>query len=254
MSPPGLWSAASGEALDGHVVVVHGSLDRSAGLLRLSRRLDDRCRVVRYDRRGYGRSAPHPGPFDMRHQVDDLVAVVVAEVPTRAHPLVIVGHSYGGNVALAVADRVPGLVDAVVTYESPLSWHDWWPHGVDVREWASDPEGAAEGFMRSLIGDDRWARLPPSARDARRREGAALVGELGDLRSRPPWDPDRIAVPVLAMHGSEARAHHRRAAETIASQVERGEVASIDGAGHFGPNTHPDEVAAVVTDFIARWR
>jgi len=31
----------------------------------LSRRLDDGFRVLRYDRRGYGRSAPHDGPFDV---------------------------------------------------------------------------------------------------------------------------------------------------------------------------------------------
>ena len=30
------------------------------------RRLDDRLRVLRYDRRGYGRSAPHGGPYGMR--------------------------------------------------------------------------------------------------------------------------------------------------------------------------------------------
>lgn len=248
-----IWSATTGSPIDGSVVVVHGSLDRSAGLLRLSRRLHDRFRVTRYDRRGYGRSSPHPGPFDMHRQVDDLVEVIDAE-PGAEGRRVIIGHSYGGNVALALADRRPDLVDAVVTYESPLSWLDWWPHRVDVREWASDPAGAAEGFMRSLIGDDRWELLPPSAREARRREGSALVGELDDLRSHRPWRAERITVPVLALHGSEARPHHRRAAETIAAEVATGEVASIDEAGHFGPNTHPDAVAEVVRDFIDRYR
>ena len=103
------------------IALVHGSMDRSAGLLKLSRRLDDDHRVLRYDRRGYGRSAPHPGPFGMDGQVDDLVALL------DERPAVVFGHSYGGNVALAVAARRPDLVRAVGVYESPLSWLDWWP-------------------------------------------------------------------------------------------------------------------------------
>ncbi len=64
------------------LLLVHGSLDRSAGLLKLSRRLDERFRVLRYDRRGYGRSMPHDGPFDMAAQVDDAVEVLVAAKAT----------------------------------------------------------------------------------------------------------------------------------------------------------------------------
>ena len=44
-----------------HIVLVHGSLDRSAGMTKLSRRLEDGFRVARYDRRGYGRSMRTPG-------------------------------------------------------------------------------------------------------------------------------------------------------------------------------------------------
>ena len=120
----GIWSATTGAVGGVHVVLVHGSLDRSAGLLKLGRQLDRRFRVSRYDRRGYGRSRPHPGPFTMAGQVDDLVALV-SSAPDATTPCVIVGHSYGGNVALAVADRHPDLVAAVVTYESPLSWEPW---------------------------------------------------------------------------------------------------------------------------------
>ena len=58
----GLWSEEAGAADDPLVVVIHGSMDRSAGMLKLSRRLDDDFRVLRYDRRGYGRSFPARRP------------------------------------------------------------------------------------------------------------------------------------------------------------------------------------------------
>ena len=96
------WYAETGPADGPLVVLVHGTMDRAAGMLALARRLEDRrpdryC-MLRYDRRGYGRS-PHDGPFDMAHQVDDLVTLL------DGRPAVVFGHSYGGNVALAAADR-----------------------------------------------------------------------------------------------------------------------------------------------------
>ncbi|MEO7370491.1 MAG: hypothetical protein ABIZ69_06505, partial [Ilumatobacteraceae bacterium] len=68
-----LWSEEAGDPTHPLIVLIHGSMDRSAGMLKLSRRLDTEFLVLRYDRRGYGRSFPHPGPFTMGHQVDDLV-------------------------------------------------------------------------------------------------------------------------------------------------------------------------------------
>lgn len=247
-----VWSATSGAVGAPHVVLIHGSLDRSAGLLKLSRRLDDTYRVTRYDRRGYGRSSPHAGPFTMADQVDDLEAVV-AGIDGAADQLVLFGHSYGGNVALAFVDRHPGRVAAVVTYESPLSWEPWWPRdsaGGNAMAWQGEPEEAAERFMRRLIGDDRWDRLPPSTRAARRREGPAMVGELADLRRQAPWRAERIDVPVLVLRGEHAQEHHRLGTDALAGMFTGAAVDTVPGARHFGPNTHPDDVARRIRSFV----
>ena len=248
-----VWSATAGPVGGAHLVLIHGSLDRSAGMLKLSRRLDGTFRVTRYDRRGYGRSSPHPGPFGIRDQVADL-AGVIDRTDGAGDRLVLVGHSYGGNVALAFVDRHPDRVAAVVTYESPLSWEPWWPGdsaGGDAMAWRDDPEEAAERFMRRLIGDDRWDRLPPSTRAARRREGAAMVGELADLRAAAPWRPERITVPVLVMRGEHGQEHHRLGTEALAARLADAAVHTVPGARHFGPNTHPDEVGARIRAFLA---
>ena len=79
-----------------------------------------------------------------------------------------------------------------------------------------------------------------------------MVGELLDLRAHPAWSAGRIVVPVLAMYGEFGRPHHRRAADTIASEIERGEVAVLPGARHPGPNTHPDAMAEAVQAFVER--
>ncbi len=249
-APTALFSAASGPEPAPLIVLIHGSLDRSAGLLKLSRRLDDRFRVIRYDRRGYGRSMPHPGPFGIEQQVSDLIDVIDHHAH-GAGPCHVFGHSYGGNVALAAAQRHPDRVGAVSVYESPLSWLDWWPGataGHDARTWAHDPRRASERFMRRLIGDARWEHLPESTRQARRDEGPALVGELIDLAEFPPWIPESVPVAVLAMHGARALDHHRLAAQQIAAWF-ASEPVEIPDARHFGPNTHPDAVAAAIRRF-----
>ena len=230
-------------------MLVHGSLDRSAGLLKLSRRLEDRFRVLRYDRRGYGRSTPHGGPFAMGEQVADLVGLL------NGRPAVVFGHSYGGNVALALADRHPDLVRAVGVYEAPLPWLDWWPTGTAGGEAArspDDPAEAAERFMRRLLGDETWRRLPSRTRAARRAEGVTMVAELADLQAHAPWEPSRIGVPAVAMRGAGGAAHHQRSTEHLGAVLADCPVVTIDGARHFGPNSHPDAVAGVLGELVNR--
>jgi pimeloyl-ACP methyl ester carboxylesterase len=250
MTDAPIWATTSGDPGGAHIVLVHGTLDRSAGLLKLARRLAERHLVTRYDRRGYGRSMPHGGPFAIADQVDDLMGVI--ERAPAGGPCVVFGHSYGGHVALAAAQREPARVSAVAVYESPLAWMPWWPSttaGGDATSHASDPADAAERFMRRLFGDERWERLPPATRDARRAEGPALLGELNDIRAERPWTADSITAPVLAMRGERGQDHHRQGMALLGDWFGC-EVITIDGANHFGPNTHPGKVAEALEAFV----
>ncbi len=246
-----IWSDASGPVDAPPIVLVHGAMDRSAGLLRLSRRLSDRFRVIRYDRRGYGRSTGAGPPFTIDAHIDDL-AVLVEHATGGDGVCLAFGHSLGGNVVLGLAQRRPELVDRVAIYETPMSWMPWWPEQTagGTALGAADPADAAEAFMRRLVGDEKWDRLPPSTRSARRAEGAAMVGELADLRDHAPWESDRIEQPVLALCGERAHDHHRRGFEMLPALLPGCRLAEIPDAGHFGPNTHADAVAAVLADFI----
>ena len=229
------------------VVLVHGTMDRSSSFGRVVRHLDGH-RVVRYDRRGYGRSVDLGPPEGFDQQVDDLLGVIDE---TSAGAAIVAGHSYGGTIAVAAAQRAPDRIAGVVAYESPMPWRDWWPRdsaGARAVAGATDPADAAEAFMRRMLGDERWERLPPSTRAARRSEGATLVAEMAHLRPPhpPAHDPTEVHQPVVAAHGSDGAPHHHRTAEVLAEEAPAGELVVVEGAGHGIHLSHPERFAALV--------
>jgi pimeloyl-ACP methyl ester carboxylesterase len=261
-----LWAQEVGEGP--LVVLVHGAMDRSGSMLRVRRSLQDECRVLRYDRRGYGRSLPAGPAVSFEQQVDDLSGLIAGR------PAVLAGHSLGGVICLALAEREPDLARSVLAYEAPMMWASWWPRdspanqvlsrradgravggGEQAHDGGSDGGGnAGEWFLRRMIGDDRWKRLPAFVRAERRAEGAALVAELRSVHppAPPPYTPERLPVPVLAGCGSETGAHHRRAADELARRAPHGQLRLIQDAGHGAHLSHPESFADLVRDALGR--
>jgi pimeloyl-ACP methyl ester carboxylesterase len=245
----GVWAQELGEGP--LVVLVHGSMDRSGGMLRLRRALQGDHRVIRYDRRGYGRSLGAGAPVSFDQQVDDLAGLLADR------PAVLVGHSFGGVVSLALAERRPELVGAVVAYEAPQMWESWWPGttaGLQALDRVAAADGAgeevaaadaAEWFLRRMVGDEVWDRLPAAMRAERRAEGPALIAEMRSVRppAPVPYRAEAVTVPVVAAFGSETSRHHVRATDELARTAPLAELAVIEGADHGAHLSHPAEMA-----------
>ena len=187
------------------VVFVHGALDRGAAFLRTTRLLGDMGWWV-YDRRGYGRSQTDE-PLSLDDHVADLIRLLEVVRARTGRSAVVVGHSLGGSIALGAAGRRPDLMAAVVAYESPLLWLEWWPRrgpggGAALED--DEPEVAVERFMRRVAGADVWEALPEATRDRRLAEGHALVAELATARAVAPFDPGAVRVPATIARGSQA--------------------------------------------------
>jgi pimeloyl-ACP methyl ester carboxylesterase len=246
------------------VVLVHGSLDRSASFARVLRRLDDLHTVV-YDRRGYHRSRwALPINATLSGHIDDLLAVI------DGRPAVVIGHSYGGDVALGAALRngKNRSIGAVAAYEPPMPWLDLWPKrpaasdgqalsaapdSTSTDDAGTDDAEAAERFFRRMVGDAAWDRLPEKGRAERRADGPALAAELNAIRiAEAPFDVTAMTIPAIFARGENSSPRHRQSVAWLVEHTPDAELVEFPGATHGAHLTHPDAFAAMARHVLAR--
>lgn len=239
------------------LVLVHGSLDRAGSFARVLRRLRDLHTLV-YDRRGYHRSRDLlPVHATLGGHVDDLLGVI------DDRPAVVVGHSYGGIIALDAALRPggPGPILAIAAYEPPLPWlasRSETPGAsgrpVDRRgpEETGDPAERAERFFRRMVGDSAWERLPEAAKADRRADGPALAAEMDAIRvTEAPFDVAALHRPHHLRSGGNSLPRHREAVEWLVAHTPAARLVEIAGAGHGAHLTHPDAFAAMARETVS---
>jgi lipase len=234
-------------------LLVHGSMDRASSFARLQGRLRD-VEVITYDRRGYAGSAGRAPSTVFDDQVEDLLEVL------DGRAVVALGHSLGGTIVLGAAHRHPELILGAVIWEAPMPWLPWWPTTTPGRQAAADgraPGDVAESFVRRLIGDRVWERIPAATKAMRRAEGPALVAEMRAVwAGRPwaggPWDPADITAPIIVGRGSESLPHQRAASAELAAALPHGELVEIEGCGHGAHLTHPAALAGLLRRVAGR--
>jgi pimeloyl-ACP methyl ester carboxylesterase len=227
------------------VVLVHGSMDRASSFGRLMNRLAD-WSIVAYDRRGYAGSAATGPAEGFAQQVSDLVEVLGHE------PAVVFGHSYGGDVVLATAERHPELIRAALVWEPPQPWLVGWPPNSADGDDDPTPAERAEWFMRRMVGDRIWERLPERTRAQRRAEGDALHAEMQSLAEPAPFTPAHVRIPVIVGRGGRSSTPHRRGARELAAALPAGTLAEIPDAGHGAHLSHPAELAELIRAAASR--
>ena len=83
-------------------------------------------RIVRYDRRGHGRSGAPPGPYSMERFARDVLAILDDLNIARAHWC---GLSMGGMVGQWLGANAPERFDRIILantncyYPNPTNWH-----------------------------------------------------------------------------------------------------------------------------------
>lgn len=106
------------------VLLIHGShIGRSFLPLLAQPSLTKKYRLIRYHRRGFLDSALARGPVSIKDQAADAQALLEHLGAHRAH---VVGHSFGGAIALQLAVDAPTYVHSLVLLEAALTTVPHW--------------------------------------------------------------------------------------------------------------------------------
>ena len=248
--------AGSGPA----VVCLHCSASTSGQWRPLMERLADRFHVIAPDLYGSGKSPPWPGERPM--WIDDQIALLAPAFERAGERFHLVGHSYGGAIALKAALGLRSRLLSLVLYEPVLFsvLLDEAPQSAAAREIMAvrddtanlGPEEVAQRFIDYWMGAGTWAAMPEPRRATLATAVRAVKPEWHSAFNEPtPLEAfGAIDVPALVLTGSASTAAARGVARLVAGVLPRVRVEEIEGAGHMAPVTHPHEVNALIERFL----
>ncbi|NIA69143.1 alpha/beta hydrolase [Pelagibius litoralis] len=215
----------------------------------------------------YGAAGNAGWSGDHAFSLADEAGPILELIDATAVPFHMIGHSYGGGVALHIALQRPHAVSSLTLYE-PSAFHLL--RMAEPEEAGSFAEisavaeatvrGLANGDYRSAAGhfvdywggDGAWAALRPSLQTALTQwlpkaplDFRALIEEPTCLEAYR-----RLDFPVLILRGAFAPAPTAAVARLLAGALPNCEVKTIAGAGHMGPISHAETVNRHILNFL----
>jgi pimeloyl-ACP methyl ester carboxylesterase len=246
------------------VMLVHSSVSGARQWGRLIDDLKGRFRVRAVNLFGYGTTPPWPAR--RRQSLDDQARLVEAALPPGAGEVCLVGHSFGGAVAMKAAARLSGRVARLVLIETnpfnllgqdgrsaafaeAMALRDYVKACGDRGEWTI----AAETFADYWGGAGTWRGMKPERRaafaQAMRPNYFEWDAVMNDRTTAAQWaallpqDTLVIQDPRSTLPVREITAILRRACPGWTFR-------DVPGAGHMAPLTRPDLINPLVRAFL----
>lgn len=232
------------------ILCIHGTGSSSALWTDAAAELATRGRAIVYDRRGFGRSErPEPLVMDAHLHADDAAALIDA---LDAAPAIVIGRSFGGEVAVDLALHYPDRVRALALLEGggfALSEaFVEWDAELAERVFAAaeaDPDAVGATMLRSVVGDAAWAELPEPVKTIFTANGPAIVAEhRGGLLDVSAEELGSIRQPTLLVGGTGSPSVFRDVTNHQAQATPGAKVEWVDG-GHLIHPAHPSVLAFV---------
>ncbi len=228
-----------------------------------------------FDCIAYSRRYSHPNRNDMPspdhgafHEAEDL-ALLLDAMDIR-EPVILVGSSYGGFVALALAARHPERVRAVVAVEPPMmKYAERHARGAPVVQafrrdviepariaFAAGDDLKASQIMTAGIGG---AGAPPAGSEAmtRRMQNMRAMKMLNLSSDEFPWiAPETLQalpMPVMLLSGANTPPVHAAIFEAVCEAMPAARVHKVPGSGHSVSREQPEAFNALALDFLASY-
>jgi pimeloyl-ACP methyl ester carboxylesterase len=251
---PAYFSTGKGPA----VLLLHCSLSSKNQWRGLSNQLADSFRSIAPDLYGYGETPmpEHPEAFTLLDEVKLLRSLVDAILPDG--PFQLVGHSYGGAVALAFCHYCPERVRSLTLFE-PVSFHLLDPQDpglAPVAEMVQELETflaegrrseAARTFVDYWGGAGTFAAYPPRVQNDFARRTDKLLLDFTALTRTPLTRNDyrELEIPTTLIAGRSSKLPALHVAQTLSETLPQCKTIWME-TGHMGPVTDPDLVNPVI--------
>jgi pimeloyl-ACP methyl ester carboxylesterase len=219
-------------------------------------------RIITYHRRGYGRSTVGGSPVTMADQAADAAALLGHLTVPQAH---VVGHSYGGLVALQLAVDRPDLVRSLALLEPPLmavpsaaALRDEVLLPALARYRSGDRHGALDLFLTEVFGPD-WqaaveAAVPGGVSDAQASVDTFFTIDLPTARSWTAGEElaGTVSCPVLSVVGSHSPLFRVEGRQLLHRWLPQTEDFDLPAANHLLQMQNPADLAAALHGFFER--
>jgi benzoate-CoA ligase family protein len=241
------------------VLLIHGShLARSYLPLVAQPSLAKSCLLIRYHRRGFLGSSSPRGPVSIEEQAADAEALLeYLDVPA-AH---VVGHSYGGTIALQLAHDYPDRVHSLALLEAALLTV---PGGREVTALVAaatrlyrqgDWDVAVDPFLGGPRDRAEVAKNIPGALEQAIRDMDTYFHIEAPAHERWRFDAAegrRIKQPVLFVLGSRSSPLYRQCYDLVKEWMPQTETAVLSDASHLLHVQNPTGAARILLDFFTR--
>jgi pimeloyl-ACP methyl ester carboxylesterase len=216
----------------------------------------EQYRVIRYDMRGFGQSAPPTGePYT---PADDLAALLAYLGEERAH---ILGLSLGGAVATEFVLAYPDITETLILADAGLrefQWRDYGEFSAAVRNEAVD--AGVEAARRRWLAGALFAPALEQPQVAQRLR--QMVDDYSGWHwlNRDSWQPteppvteqlDSIDTPTLVIIGERDMPEFHEIAELVHQRAPGAVKAIVSGVGHMTNMEAPQAFNTLVLDFLA---
>lgn len=252
--------AGSGPA----VVCIHAGFGTSGQWRPLMERLAGQFRVIACDMSNSGKSGATPR--GIKYTLDEEVAFLGPIFRTSGNTFHLVGHSFGGAVALKAALRYRGRVRSLILFEPTLFalLVSSAPETPAAREIVSHiesttrranlghHESAAQEFVDYWFHSGAWASTREEVRaDIRGR--MSLIGQRWDALlhdSVALSDVATIDIPVLILAAGNSNAPTRALGQLLIETLPHVRRIEMEGVGHMAPLSDPDRVNSLIEAFL----